>query len=105
MCLILTEFRLQDNFEYFRDGVGSIFGKDSSVWKPVGQPKVEITEDFENFKKTTKTTGTFAGIKLHLWQVRARTAAKHCAGFDRYHDVCRVPALSAAVNRGCRSWS
>lgn len=30
---------------------------------------MEVKEDFELFKKTTKTTGTFAGVELHLWQL------------------------------------
>jgi len=59
---------MRDDLEDFVRQAGFAFGKDQAEWKPVGVPNVQIKEDMEAFKKYTTTTGTFAGIKLHLFQ-------------------------------------
>ncbi|GFH26690.1 uncharacterized protein HaLaN_24879, partial [Haematococcus lacustris] len=54
-----------DSLEQFLQSAGKFFGKDSTKWEQMGEPKTEVHED--GVKRYIRSTGIFSGTELHLF--------------------------------------
>lgn len=84
-------------FASFLHMVGSLFGKNPTLWERQGRPKVEYSE--KDYVRTIKTTETFWGLQMKLSllpnlyhprltgevQADPETDPEYVAGFDYSH--------------------